>query len=92
MKNKFKVNQDHFPTKEIKLAYAKGRIGGDAAVYVAERFKEDATEPYETISDLFEHMQTIYINPNRLFTAKNEFKKLYIKKDQTFHEFYTKFL
>jgi hypothetical protein len=92
MKNKFKVNQDHFPTEEIKLAYAEGRIGGDAAVYVAERFKEDATEPYETISDLFEHMQTIYIDPNRLFTAKNEFKKLYMKKDQTFHEFYIKFL
>jgi hypothetical protein len=81
MKNKFKVNQDHFPTKEIKLAYAKGRISSDAAVYIAERFKEDATKPYKTISDLFEHMQTIYIDLNRLFTTKNEFKKLYIKKD-----------
>jgi hypothetical protein len=56
MKNKFKVNQDHFPTKEIKLAYAEGRISGDAAVYIAERFKEDATKPYKTISDLFEHI------------------------------------
>jgi len=27
-----------------------------------------------------------------LFIAKNEFKKLFIKSTQLFHEFYTKFL
>jgi len=92
MRKKLRSNKDHFPTEDMKLAYAEGRIGGEAATHAEERFKEDATEPYETVEDLFEHLHMIYTNPNRLFTAKNEFKKLYIKKDQTFHDFYTKFL
>jgi hypothetical protein len=92
MRKKLRSNKDHFPTKDMKLAYAEGRIGGQAAIYAEERFKEDATEPYKTAEDLFEHLHMIYTDPNRVFTAKNEFKKLYIKKDQTFHDFYTKFL
>jgi Zinc knuckle len=92
MRKKLRSNKDHFPTEDMKLAYAEGRIGGQAATHAEERFKEDATEPYETVEDLFEHLHMIYTDPNRLFTAKNEFKKLYMKKDQTFHDFYTKFL
>jgi len=41
---------------------------------------------------LFEHLTFAYKNPNRLFIAKNEFKKLFMKSTQLFHEFYTKFL
>ena len=41
---------------------------------------------------MFEHLTFAYKNPNRLFIAKNEFKKLFIKSTQLFHEFYTKFL
>ena len=70
----------------------EGRISGQAATYIEERFKEDATELYKTVKDLFKHLHMIYTDLNRLFIAKNKFKKLYIKKDQTFYDFYTKFL
>ena len=92
MRRKLQSNQDHFPTEDITLAYAEGRIGRQAATYTEERFKEDATKPYKTVEDLFKHLHMIYTDLNRLFIAKNKFKKLYIKKDQTFYDFYTKFL
>ena len=81
MRKKLRSNKDHFPTKDMKLAYTEGRISRQAAIYTEERFKEDATKPYKTTEDLFEHLHIIYTDLNRVFIAKNKFKKLYIKKD-----------
>jgi hypothetical protein len=53
---------------------------------------EDALDPYNTMQDLFDHLKLVYKDPNWLFTAKNKFKKLYMKPMQSFHEFHTKFL
>jgi hypothetical protein len=47
---------------------------------------------YTTIQDLFDYLTFAFKNPNQLFIAKNEFKKLFIKLTQLFHKFYTKFL
>ena len=41
---------------------------------------------------MFKHLTFAYKNPNRLFIAKNEFKKLFMKSTQSFYKFYTKFL
>ena len=76
----------------MKLAYVKGLIGGKATKHISLRLKDNAINPYTTIQDLFEHLTSAYKNPNRLFIAKNEFKKLFIKSTQSFHEFHTKFL
>jgi hypothetical protein len=63
----------------MKLAYVKGLIGGEAAKHISPRLRDNAVDLYTTIQDLFEHLTSTYKNPNRLFTAKNEFRKLFIK-------------
>jgi hypothetical protein len=63
----------------MKLAYVKGLIGGEAAKHISLRLRDDAVDLYTTVQDLFEHLTFAYKNPNRLFTAKNDFKKLFIK-------------
>jgi hypothetical protein len=63
----------------MKLAYVKGLIGGEAAKHISPQLRDNAVDLYTTIQDLFEHLTFAYKNPNRLFTAKNEFKKLFIK-------------
>ena len=92
MKKKLKINYDHYPTEEFKLAYAEGRIAGDAAAHIRIRLQEDAIDLYQTVNDLFEHLQSIYEDPNKLFTAKIDFRKLFMKKEQNFHDFHTKFM
>ena len=92
IKNKLCKNADYYPTKSIKLAYIKGLIGGKAIKHISPQLKDNAINLYSTVQDLFEHLTSAYKNPNQLFTAKNEFKKLFIKSTQSFYEFYTKFL
>ena len=79
IKNKLCKNADYYPTKSIKLAYIEGLIGGKAIKHISPQLKDDAIDLYTTVQDLFEHLTFTYKNLNRLFTAKNEFKKLFIK-------------
>ena len=92
IKNKLYENADYYPTKSIKLVYVKGLIGGEAAKHILLRLRDNAIDLYTTIQDLFEHLTSAYKNPNQLFIAKNEFKKLFMKSTQLFYEFHTKFL
>jgi hypothetical protein len=79
IKNKLRKNVNYYPTESIKLAYVKGLIGGKAAKHISPRLRDNAVDLYSTVQDLFEHLTSAYKNPNRLFTAKNDFKKLFIK-------------
>jgi hypothetical protein len=79
IKNKLCENADYYPTKSIKLTYVKGLIRGEAAKHISLRLRDNAIDLYTTVQDLFEHLTFAYKNPNQLFTAKNEFRKLFIK-------------
>jgi hypothetical protein len=63
----------------MKLAYVEGLIGGKATKHISPRLRDNAVDLYTIVQDLFEHLTSAYENPNRLFIAKNEFKKLFIK-------------
>ena len=63
----------------MKLAYIKGLIRGEAIKHISLRLRDNAIDLYITIQDLFKHLTFAYKNPNRLFTTKNKFKKLFIK-------------
>jgi len=92
IKNKLRKNADYYPTKSIKLAYVKGLIRGEATKHISLQLRDNTIDLYITIQDLFEHLTSTYKNPNRVFIAKNEFRKLFMKSTQSFYEFYTKFL
>lgn len=92
IQNKLKVNADHFLTEDAKIAYIQLRTDGEASEHIQPRLQDDAPDQYTTAEELLSHLQSIYEDPNRVFNAKNEFKKLFMKPSQTFHEFYTRFL
>ena len=79
LKNKLYENINYYFTESIKLAYIKGLIRSKAIKHIFLRLKDNIIDLYTTIQDLFEHLTFAYKNSNRLFTAKNEFKKLFIK-------------
>jgi hypothetical protein len=41
--------------------------------------------------DLYRHLSDIYEDPNRKYIAKDSFRKLFIKKQDLFHTFYSTF-
>jgi hypothetical protein len=89
MKNKLKVNADHFADEEAKMAYVQLRTDGEASEHIQPRLEDDSADPYKNHTEILTHLQSIYEDPNRLFNSKNDFKRLYMKPSQTFYEFYT---
>jgi archaellum component FlaC len=92
MKNKLKVNVDHFVDEEAKMAYVQLRIDGEASEHIQPRLEDDSADLYKNHTEILTHLQSIYEDLNRLFNSKNDFKRLYMKPSQTFYEFYTQFL
>jgi hypothetical protein len=91
IKNKLKVNTDYFADKEAKIAYIQLCTDREANKYIQPRLEEGSADPYQSATDFLEYLQSIYKDPNCVFKAKNEFKKLFIKESDTFYKFYTCF-
>ncbi|KAH0555939.1 hypothetical protein GP486_006116, partial [Trichoglossum hirsutum] len=47
---------------------------------------------YETINELYEYLEELYGDPNKKRNARQAFKDLTMRKEQTFQEFYLTFL
>ena len=92
MKNKLTVNADYYNIEALKMAYTENRTGGDAAKYLAPRLRDAAVDKFETADEIFEYLELIYLDLNRLRNAKNEFRRLIIRKGDTYHGFLIKFL
>ena len=92
IRNKLKVNSDYFVDEEAKIAYVQLRTDGEANDHIEPRLEKDAVDLYTTYEEVLEHLQSIYKDPNRLFNAKNDFRKLFMKPSQAFHDFHTHFL
>src|SRR5260370_9012375 len=52
----------------------------------------DHPQYYGSELGLYQHLQELYADPNKEKNARTEFKKLYMRKDQTFQVFYAMFL
>jgi len=76
----------------MKLVLVEDLIRGEVVKYISLYLRDNDINLYIIIQDLFDYLTSIYKNPNRLFIAKNNFKKLFMKFTQLFYNFYTKFL
>jgi hypothetical protein len=92
VKNKLRGNQDHYTTEDIRVIYVAGLLQGDALALVTPRLDPDHACYYGTVKELYRHLSELYADPNRAKNARADFKKLYMKKDQAFQEFYAQFL
>lgn len=92
VKNKLRGNADSYPTEELKIIYVSGRVGGDALALISPRLDVANRHAYETVSDLYQHLEELYGDPNKERNARQAFKDLTMKKGQTFQEFYALFL
>jgi len=89
---KLAANADHFDTPQLRKAYVVSRCEGKARKHIIPRMRDDAMNPYTDSKDMLNHLKTIYDDPNRVTTAKHQFRQLYMKASDKFHNFLSEFL
>ena len=92
LKNKLRGNADSYPTEELKIIYAAGRTSGEALALISPRLNATSSHAYTALTELYEHLEELYGDPNKERNARQAFKSLVMKKGQTFQEFYAAFL
>ena len=70
MLQKLKINNNYYPTKELKIVYTTSRLGNNAIVYTIERIRIDFDNLYIISKKIFEQLDNIYQNSNRRNNAK----------------------
>lgn len=92
MNQKLAANADHFNTSQLRMAYVASRCEGKSRKHITPRMREGALNPYDDSKDMLDHLKTIYSDPNRVATAKHQFRLLYMKTSDRFHDFLSEFL
>ncbi|ODM22623.1 hypothetical protein SI65_00212 [Aspergillus cristatus] len=92
MTQKLTANADHFDTPQLRMAYVASRCEGKARRHITPRMRDDTMNLYTDSKDMLDHLKTIYSDPNRVTTAKHQFRQLYMKVNDKFHDFLSEFL
>jgi hypothetical protein len=92
IKQKLDANADHFSSPALRLAYVTGRCSGDAMKHIAARMRVDSADRYKDAPDVFEHLDSVYGDPNRLVNAKRRYHSLLMKPADKYHTFLSEFL
>jgi hypothetical protein len=66
IKQKLHANVDHFNMIELQMAYVISLIAGKAREHIIPHIYNELINKYLIIEDMFEHLKTIYSNPNRV--------------------------
>jgi len=87
LQDKLKVNTDHFPTTQAKMAYVFGRTGGDAQMHLRPQYTQDSADPFLSGEEIIMHLSSIYKDPFKVQNAQLNYKSLNIKTTETFSAF-----
>ena len=49
-----KINNNYYPTKELKIVYTTSRLGDNTIIYIIERIRIDFDDLYITSKEIFE--------------------------------------
>jgi regulator of replication initiation timing len=92
IKAKMRANRDHFATEDDRITHVASLIEGDAADLIAPRLDPSSFRYYKDVDEFYSHLTTLYGDVNKKRNARAEYRRLYMKKDQSFQEFYARFL
>ena len=90
MQSKLEANQDHFPTQALQIGYVQSRVAGTAALHINPRLRPTAVNKFKTVEEVFEVLDKVFSDPDRRYTARQAYRKLYQNKD-TFATFWAEF-
>ena len=90
MRNKLKMNKNHFSIEEMKIAYVKSWVSETMIKHIAFRMKDMITNSFLEAEEILSIINKMYDDFNQYHTTQWQFLKLYQNKI-FFHEFWMKF-
>ncbi len=90
MRNKLKMNKNHFSIEEMKIAYVKSCVSETMIKHIAFRMKDMITNSFLEAEEILSIINKMYDDFNQYHTTQWQFLKLYQNKI-FFHEFWMKF-
>jgi hypothetical protein len=92
MEQKLRANADRYSTPDLRIAYIGGRCEGKALKTFMNRIRPGCSNPYTDGDDVFEHLKQAFNNPNRVIEANQQFRNLFMKSSDKFHDFLSEFV
>lgn len=91
IRKKLRLNEDHYPTPDHQMAYLKSRCEGKALMHIEPRMQDDTTSPYRSVDEIFDHLESVFDNPDRKRLARNEYARLMMDVKIDFVDFLAEF-
>jgi hypothetical protein len=88
LEGKFKRNADHFATEDDRKIYVYSCTEGEAREHLTPRYTDG---DFDTAQDMIVYLATIYVDRYKVQNARYDYRRLVMKGNQPFPEFYTKF-
>ncbi len=69
MRNKLKINKNHFFTEELKIIYIKSRVNEAIIKHIASRMRNIFLNSFFKVKNVLLMINKMYNNLNRRYTA-----------------------
>ncbi len=90
MRNKLKINKNHFSIEELKIAYIESWVNETAVKHIATRMRNMITNSFLKAEEILSIINKMYNDLNHHHMTQQQYLKLYQNKI-FFHEFWMKF-
>ena len=90
IREKLRVNADHFQTEDARVVYVLSRLGGQAVTYTYHRRERGTTNPYISYEEVLDELAETYEDTDRLENARRDLMKLQML-DRSFKAFIADF-
>ncbi len=90
MRNKLKINKNHFSIEELKIAYIKSWVSEAAVKHIASCMQDIFLNSFLEVEEVLSIINKMYDDLNHHHTTQRQYLKLYQNKI-FFHEFWMKF-
>jgi Zinc knuckle len=91
IEDKFLINGRMFDSEQAKMAYIFNRTADIAQKHLAPRYRK-GPEPFTSAAEMITYLAEILENPFEAQDARIDFRKLSMREDESFSDFYTRFL
>jgi hypothetical protein len=78
--------------ERIRMHYVFSATSGRAQSHLQTRMSRTASNPFRSVNEMIEVLETAFVNPNRVREAGMEYRQLMMSTTDTFVDFKTRFL
>jgi len=91
LRGKLSTNADWWPTEQDRIYYVFSRTEGEAQRHLDPQIDKDSPDPWLTVNEMLEHLDTIFQDHFEAERSENSFYALQQSVGEEFNDFHTEF-